>query len=100
MIASLGDVDTVAGVGIKSGSEAVTLSYRLRMGTILCQKRREGKENKTMHITSKIAIITHLQEACYILHGILDRSPEEIHALALIGQALGHIKDIEAEEGE
>lgn len=50
-----------------------------------------------MKIPTKTAIIDHLQEACYLLNGVVDRSQDENHALDELGDVLKHIKDIKAE---
>lgn len=50
-----------------------------------------------MLIRTKTLIIGLVQEACYLLHNVVDRSMDEDHALDELGEVLGHIKDIEAE---
>lgn len=50
-----------------------------------------------MHVITKMHIVTLLQDACYILTDVVDKSQDELHALDELGEVLGHIKDVEAE---
>lgn len=50
-----------------------------------------------MHITTKTAVIAHLQDVCYLLNALEDKSLDELHVLAATEEALRYIKDIKTE---
>ena len=52
-----------------------------------------------MEISTKRAIIGHLQDACYLFAKVKDKSPDELHAYDEVSEVLGHVKDIEVEGG-
>jgi len=56
------------------------------------------RKDTKMHSTIKEAIILHLDEAFHILSGVVDKSLDELYLLDEIGDALSHIKDIDADE--
>jgi len=48
-------------------------------------------------IPTQITILDQLKQARYLLAGVVDRSPDEVHALDELDELIEHIKDIDAQ---